>query len=239
MKKKILLIAILFISTSVWAETYTVERVIDGGTLKLTNGETIQLIGINAPELIDGGSDIDLTMYDPSEEELDDMRQFGVNIGTMAKMGQEATEFLKRYIYRGKEIILEFDVQERDGYGRLLAYVYYNQTIDITRVPQGLHWDPEKGIFINATLIKSGYAQPMTIPPNVKYAELFEELYKEAREQKRGLWKKDSKPQHEAFYLKEGYKINPDSPEGLLDTSGIPKCKAQVDGLMVCEGEGE
>jgi len=38
------------------------------------------------------------------------------------------------------------------------------------------------------TLSKGGYATPMTIPPNVKYADLFKKLYEEAREQKRGLW---------------------------------------------------
>ena len=44
-------------------------------------------------------------------------------------------------------------------------------------------------VFLNATIIKAGYATPMTIPPSVKYADLFKELYEEAREQKRGLWK--------------------------------------------------
>ncbi len=43
--------------------------------------------------------------------------------------------------------------------------------------------------FLNAFVVQQGYASPMTIPPNVKYADLFKELYQEAREQKRGLWK--------------------------------------------------
>lgn len=44
-------------------------------------------------------------------------------------------------------------------------------------------------VFVNATIIKAGYATPITIPPNVKYADLFQELYEEAREQKMGLWR--------------------------------------------------
>lgn len=42
---------------------------------------------------------------------------------------------------------------------------------------------------LNGEIIRSGYASPMTIPPNVKHADLFQKLYQEARENKRGLWK--------------------------------------------------
>jgi micrococcal nuclease len=44
-------------------------------------------------------------------------------------------------------------------------------------------------MFFNAELLKLGYAQVATYPPNVKYVELFMSLQKEARENKRGLWK--------------------------------------------------
>ena len=50
MKKLITTLSILLIATWAFAETYTVERVIDGDTIKLTNGEEVQLIGIKAPE---------------------------------------------------------------------------------------------------------------------------------------------------------------------------------------------
>jgi len=153
--------------------TYTVERVIDGDTLKLINGEEVQLIGIQAPE----------------DE----------------KMGQEATEFVnKMYNYEdsnkaglvGRKVKLDFDVQEKDKYGRLLAYVYlsvcYGQCLyqAITNLEySGL--DDGSYVFLNATMVKAGYAQPMTVAPNVKYAELFKELYQDAREQERGLWAKE------------------------------------------------
>jgi len=150
------------------SKIYTVERVIDGDTLKLTNGEEVQLIGIKAPE----------------DE----------------KMGQEATEFVRELIKgkEGKEVKLQFDVQERDKYGRLLAYVlilppwYFRNEPYLELLPiEEENSDGKlntKKVFLNATIIKSGYATPMTIPPNVKYADLFKELYEEARENKRGLW---------------------------------------------------
>ncbi len=66
---------------------------------------------------------------------------------------------------------LEFDVERRDHYGWLLAYVYL-----------------ENGTFVNAWLVENGYAQVMTVPPNVKYQEMFLKLQREAREARRGLW---------------------------------------------------
>lgn len=83
---------------------------------------------------------------------------------------REAKEFNRRLV-EGKAIRLEFDVERHDKYGRLLAYVYL-----------------EDGTFVNAELIRQGYAQILTIPPNVKYADLFLKHQREAREAGRGLW---------------------------------------------------
>jgi len=182
MKNRILTVlvistSILLIATASYAQTYTVERVIGGDTIKLTNGEEVQLIGIKTPE----------------DE----------------KMGQEATEFvndLTEFCQENK-VILEFDVEKRDKYGRLLAYVYcekqygglgvsvFSNKYNLgERAMNGLHYEIIEDIgrlFLNASIIKSGYATPMTTPPNVQYADLFKELYEEAREQKRGLWKEN------------------------------------------------
>ncbi|MCD6360172.1 MAG: thermonuclease family protein, partial [Armatimonadetes bacterium] len=67
------------------------------------------------------------------------------------------------------------DVRERDRYDRLLGYVYVRD---------------ERGreIFVNAELVREGYARVMTIPPDVKYADLFLRLEREARAARRGLW---------------------------------------------------
>jgi len=48
----------------------------------------------------------------------------------------------------------------------------------------------EDGTFLNAHLVKNGYASVMTIPPNVKYADYFVKLQREARLNKRGLWRR-------------------------------------------------
>ena len=42
---------------------------------------------------------------------------------------------------------------------------------------------------VNAWLVQQGYAQVMTVPPNVKHQGLFLRLQREARETARGMWK--------------------------------------------------
>ena len=186
--------------------SYTVERVIDGNTIKLTNGERVRLIGIDAPE------------SQPNNKAKSDAERTGQDLETINKMGQEATEFVKGLIKEGQEVRLEFDVQGRDKYGRTLAYVrriydtpekikdFFKMTeatikteyLDDGETRHNLYFEctneppPEATckLYVNETIIKAGYATPMTMPPNVRYADLFKELYEEAREQKRGLWNK-------------------------------------------------
>lgn len=86
--------------------------------------------------------------------------------------GKEASEFTKKTL-TGKDVLLDYDVERRDKYNRALAYVWLAD-----------------GTFFNAELIRQGYAQTMTIPPNVRYADLFRRLEREAREARRGLWAK-------------------------------------------------
>lgn len=85
--------------------------------------------------------------------------------------GEESKVFLTKLLTNKKVRLVE-DVGKRDRYGRILAYVYLGKT------------------FVNAELVKKGYAQVYTVPPNVKYAKLFVELEREARNHGRGLWKK-------------------------------------------------
>ena len=85
---------------------------------------------------------------------------------------REAAEFNRRLV-EGKPVRLEFDLEKKDKYGRSLAYVYLAD-----------------GTFVNAELVRQGYAHTMTIPPNVRHAEEFAQLQKEAREARRGLWNK-------------------------------------------------
>lgn len=73
-------------------------------------------------------------------------------------------------LVEGKVVRLEKDVSETDKYGRLLRYVWVG------------------GLFVNAELVKLGYAQVATYPPDVKYQDIFLKLQREARETGRGLW---------------------------------------------------
>lgn len=83
--------------------------------------------------------------------------------------GKEASD-KNRELVEGKVVRLEKDISETDKYGRLLRYVYVGD------------------IFINAELVKLGYAQVATYPPDVKYQDLFLQLQREAREAGRGCW---------------------------------------------------
>lgn len=84
--------------------------------------------------------------------------------------GDEATEYLTGLI-NGKRVRLEYDIDTLDQYGRTLAFVYL-----------------EDGTFVNAVMVRNGYATVMTTPPNVRYADTFVELARKARKKNRGLW---------------------------------------------------
>jgi len=99
------------------------------------------------------------------------IRYIGVNTPEVGQPGaEEATEANRAWV-EGKKVRLEYDVQKQDKYGRTLAYVYL-----------------EDGTFVNAELVKKGYAQVATYPPNVKYVDLFQKYQQEAQTEKRGLW---------------------------------------------------
>ncbi|HTY45893.1 MAG TPA: thermonuclease family protein [Patescibacteria group bacterium] len=136
-----------------------VQRAVDGDTLVLANGDRLRLIGIDTPEMHE------------SDKLYRDARRSRQDVRTIKAMGTRAYEFTRKLV-EGKQVRLEFDAEKRDKYGRLLAYVYLRD-----------------GTFVNAEIVKQGFASLLTIPPNVKYAALFTQMYKEARENKRGLWK--------------------------------------------------
>lgn len=132
-----------------WLE---VKRVVDGDTFWVKDGTEkgakIRLIGVDTPETVHPRKPVEY-------------------------YGREASDFVKSKL-KGKKVRLEFDVTEKDRYGRYLAYVYL-----------------EDGTFLNAYLVENGYAKVMTVPPNVKYADEFVALARKAREAKKGLWAKE------------------------------------------------
>lgn len=112
----------------------------------------------------------------PSGEEP--VRYIGVDTPESVKPGarvqcfaQRASAFNRRLV-EGERVRLVADAEARDRYGRRLAYVY--------RVRDGL--------FVNAELVRRGYATALTVPPNVAHAGELRGLASRAREAGRGLW---------------------------------------------------
>ncbi|RLJ70333.1 excalibur calcium-binding domain-containing protein [Hydrogenivirga caldilitoris] len=139
-----------------FAQECIIEKVIDGDTL-LCSGEKVRLIGIDTPE-----STMNRRVYKQSE--------FGSPKEVIA-LGIKAKRFVMGVVSPGTRVRLEFDIQRRDKYGRLLAYVY---------LPDGR--------MLNELILREGYASLLTIPPNVKYTDRFREAFKYARENNKGLW---------------------------------------------------
>jgi len=85
-------------------------------------------------------------------------------------MGPEASA-ANLALVGGKTVYLEKDVSETDKYNRLLRYVYLTD-----------------GTFVNAELVRQGYAVSSTYPPDVKYQDLFVQMEQQARDAGQGLW---------------------------------------------------
>ncbi|MBA7508641.1 hypothetical protein ES705_00573 [subsurface metagenome] len=83
----------------------------------------------------------------------------------------EAREVLEAMVL-GREVVLEKDISEVDKYGRLLRYVYMDD------------------LFVNLEMVKRGFANAYTYPPDVKYTEKFLEAERYARSNNLGLWEK-------------------------------------------------
>jgi micrococcal nuclease len=85
--------------------------------------------------------------------------------------GKEASAYVAQLL-NGRRVRLEYDVARYDRYKRTLAYVYL-----------------DNGTFLNAHLVQEGYATVATYPPNVKYSDYFAKLQREARSNRKGMWK--------------------------------------------------
>ena len=150
--------AILFLAATlalpVWA-TATPARVTHAMVVHVDDGDTIEIrirgrqervryIGIDAPEIAHNG-------------------EGGERDG-------EAATAVNRGLVGGRHVALEFDVEQRDHYGRLLAYVWRGDTM------------------INLEMARRGYARAIAIPPNLRYERWFRAAETEARAARRGLW---------------------------------------------------
>src|SRR5262245_15164309 len=98
------------------------------------------------------------------------VRYIGINAPEFDQRGGREARDANRKLVAGRSVRLERDVQERDRHGRLLAYVYVGDTM------------------VNAELVAQGWAQAMTVPPNVSHQELFLDRERQARARQVGIW---------------------------------------------------
>jgi len=167
MKKYINTLSLVFVlvlvSSPIYARQKTiVTRIIDGDVIQIIYGgveKRVRLIGIDAPE-----SRIDRKVLKDADMSKHD-------IDAIVEMGAKAKAYVNSLIKRGVFITIEFDIKEKDRYGRLLCYVYLSN-----------------GKMLNEEIVRAGYANVKTIPPNVKYKDRFLNAFKYAEETERGLW---------------------------------------------------
>lgn len=142
----------------------SVVYVVDGDTIHVRLGdrvEKVRYLGVNAPEI----------PHRPGRGEA----RGGGGRGRPGhfQRGAAAGDAARRInleLVSGKRVRLELDRQARDAHKRLLAYVWVGDTM------------------VNAELVKRGYAEVMSIPPDFHHRALFATLEAEAREAGRGLW---------------------------------------------------
>jgi micrococcal nuclease len=110
------------------------------------------------------------------EGETEDVRYIGVDTPESVKPGTPvqcyalaANDFNRRLVDRERARLV-FDAERRDDFGRLLAYVYVD------------------GTFVNAELVRRGFARTLAIAPNTRFADLFDRLQQAAANAGRGLW---------------------------------------------------
>ena len=126
------------------------KRVVDGDTIDIAiggNTERVRLIGINTPE----------TKHPTKGVEC---------------FGPEANAYTEQLLPTGTKLRVERDIEARDKYGRLLLYVYIENS----------------NVFVNLDLVLQGYARPMVFEPNTAHKADFAQAATQAELRNVGLW---------------------------------------------------
>ena len=147
-----------FLNSEKHYQSAKVAKVISADTFVLETGEKIQMIGLKAPEK-------------PSKNKVN-FDQYGIPIkedDPKTTIEDRAYNFA-REILEGKQIRLEFDYEKKSQNFATLAYVF---------LPDAT--------FVNAEVLRQGYARLNLLPPNKKYATILQEAYQEARREQRGV----------------------------------------------------
>ncbi|HEV7734837.1 MAG TPA: thermonuclease family protein [Candidatus Binatia bacterium] len=140
--------------------TATVVEVTDGDTIVVrVDGATkrVRLIGIDTPEMHDS-------------DKLDrDVARSGQSRDAIQAQGRAARDFVVGRL-AGRTVALEADVEPRDRYGRMLAYVWLDD------------------VLVNALILERGWGRLLTVPPNVRRVTQLRAAEQAARASRAGLW---------------------------------------------------
>lgn len=177
------------LSSNVFAGTHHVMRVIDGDTLIIDDGRRIQLLGVDAPEINDR-LEWNHKQASRTQVEIQKIDAYGV------KAKELIMDLLAEATIEVELDDLNFNTRSKDAYGRTLAYVYINipenifakYSQSLPEIHQTLVYDANtKRLFLNASLIKSGYTFAYSRYP-VSLMTYFKDLENEAKKNRRGLW---------------------------------------------------
>ena len=145
-------------------ERAEVTRVVDGDTIVVVITDRVEGPGVGAASI---GAEYPVRLTGIDTPESVDPRS------PVECFGREASDAAAALL-EGQDVVLVKDVEEADQYDRLLRYVYLG------------------GEMANARLVINGYAHAYTYPPNVRHADLFVQLERDARDSDRGLWAPDT-----------------------------------------------
>ena len=156
-----------FFKTAEQYKDVVVKEVLSADTIRLQGkvgekDELIRLIGLRAPE--------------PPKKKTEDIKrnEYGLVIkepvSPLTPLEKKAFEFV-RELLEGRHVRLEFDVEKNSEDHKTLAYVFLL----------------ENDTFVNAEILRHGFAYLSIHPPNMKYAEKLRKAYQEARAQQKGL----------------------------------------------------
>ncbi len=143
----------------------TVLEIIDGDTIKVDQGETLRLLGIDAPEIYYEGSSECTSQESPA-----------------CCNGVEAEDWLKDLLPVGTGVRLSFDLECEDTYARTLAYVWLPSTQDTGGAE----------VFINEQAIDAGmsrlFDEDIGSALDIRYYERFQAAQTDAQGRGAGLW---------------------------------------------------
>ena len=147
---------LLFIPRAADKSLGKVKDVVDGDTIELYDGRIVRFIGVDSPRV--------------------NVQQEGRWLFFPEPFAVEAREFNKKLLL-GKSVRLEFDAEEKDQYGRLLAYCYVRAEGN------------KKETFVNKAMIAEGYAYALAGSVNHKHADELFLAQQQAQQEKKNIWK--------------------------------------------------